>query len=77
VLKSVDVITGFEDIAIMGQSIQQGYSHLRTNKHGRPFREAQFGGDNDTGLLVEPADKMEQQSATGCPVTDGMDTALP
>jgi hypothetical protein len=31
----------------------------------RPFAEGEIGGDDDRGALVEPADQMEEELATG------------
>ena len=51
-------------MAVMGESIQQCRSHLLVNKHRGPFGEAEIGGNDDAGSLVQLADQMEQQGAT-------------
>ena len=49
----------------MRQPVEQGSGHLRITEHRGPFREAQIGGNDEAGPLVELADEMEQQGATG------------
>ena len=53
--ESVTVITGFDDVAVMGQAIQQSSRHFFIDEHTTPFREAQVGGDHDAGFFVELA----------------------
>ena len=57
------VVSGFDDIAMMGQTIEQCGRHLGVGEDGRPFAEGEIGGDDDRGALVEPADEMEQELA--------------
>ena len=38
---------------------------LGSPKTARPFAEGEVGGDDDRGLLVEPADEVEEQLAAG------------
>ena len=47
----------------MGQAVEQSCGHLGVAEHGGPFAEAQIGGDDHAGALVEFAQKMEQQRA--------------
>ena len=46
----------------MRQTVEQCCCHLGITKHIGPFTEAQVGGDDDTGLLIELAEQMEQQA---------------
>ena len=62
-LETPTVVTGFDDLAVMGQAIEQRSGHLGIAEHARPFTESQIGGDDDRGALVEPADKVEQKLA--------------
>ena len=55
------VIACFEDVAMMGQSVQQGCGHLGITEDAGPFTEAQVGGDDDAGALVKLAEQMEQR----------------
>ena len=57
------VVSGLEDVAVMGKPVQQGGGHLGIAEHVGPFAEAEVGGDNDAGAFVELADQMEQQLA--------------
>ena len=68
-LEAVAIIAGFYDVAVMGQSIQQGGGHLRITEHRRPFREAEIGGDQDAGSFVELADQVEEKRTTS--LTEG------
>ena len=49
--KAVTVITGFDDMAVMGESVEQCGRHLFIDKHMAPFREAQIGRHDDTGFF--------------------------
>ena len=58
-LVPVAVVTGFDDMAMTSQPVEQRSCHLRITEHGLPFREAQIGRDDDTGLLVQFTDQVE------------------
>ena len=45
----------------MGEAIEQCRGHLCIAKDGRPFTEAEVGGDDDAGAFVELAQQVEQQ----------------
>ncbi len=47
---------------MMRQPVQQCCCQLGIAKYGCLFREAKVGGDDEAGLLIELAEKMEQQS---------------
>ena len=47
------LVTGFDDVAVVGQPIQQGGGHLGVAEHARPFGEAQVGGDHHAGVFVQ------------------------
>ena len=47
----------------MGEAIEQGGGHLGITEDGGPFAEAEIGGDDDAGALVELGEQMEQQGA--------------
>ena len=63
VFEAPAVITCLDDVAVMGDAIEQRGGHLGIAEHGRPFAEGQVGGDDHRGLLVELADQVEQQLA--------------
>ena len=47
----------------MGEEIEQRRGHLGIAKDAGPFAEAEIGGDDDAGMLVEPAQQVEEQGA--------------
>ena len=49
----------------MGQAIQQRGGHLGVAEDGGPFTKGEVGGDDDRSPLIEPADELEQELATG------------
>ena len=59
------VIPGLDDVAMVGQAVEQRGGHLGVAKHAGPFAERKVGGDDDGRALIEPADQMEQQLAAG------------
>jgi len=59
------VVSCFEDVTVVRQAIQQRCCHLGIAKDVGPFAEAEVGGDNDAGLLIELAEQMEQQCTAG------------
>ena len=61
VLEAPAFVAGLDDLAVMGQAIEQGRRHLRVPEDARPFAKVEVGGDDDRGLLVEMADQMEQE----------------
>ena len=57
------VVAGFEDVAMMGQAIEQRGCHLCIAEHFGPFAKAEVCGDDDAGALIEFAEQVEQQGA--------------
>src|SRR6266852_8638747 len=53
------VIAGLDDVAVVGQAIEQRGRHLGITEDARPFAEGEVGGDDDGGALIEPADEVE------------------
>ena len=41
------VIAGLDDVAVVGQPIEQRGRHLDVAEHTRPFTEGEIGGDDD------------------------------
>ena len=60
-LEAVAVVACFQNMAVMGQAVQQGRGHLGITKHAGPFAEAQVGGDYYAGAFVKRREQMEQQ----------------
>ena len=63
-LKAIAVVAGLEDVAVMGESVQQCRGHLRIAEDIGPLREAQVSRDDDAGALIELAQQVKQQRAT-------------
>src|SRR5689334_20457917 len=62
-LKAPTFVAGLDDVAVVGQAVEQRRRHLWIAEHGSPFREGEVSGDDDRGAFVEPTDQMEQQLA--------------
>ena len=45
----------------MGETVEQCSGHLGIAKDRGPFAEAEVGGDDDAGALIELAQQMEEQ----------------
>ena len=59
------VVAGLDDVAVMGQTVEQCGRHFGIAEHAGPFAERKIGGDDDRGALVEPADEVEQELTAG------------
>ena len=57
--EAITAIACFDVVVVVSQSIQQGSGHLFVDKHITPFREAQVGGYDDTGLFIQFADQVK------------------
>jgi len=57
------VISGLEDVASVGQPIEQSCGHLGVAEDRGPFTEAEVGRDGDAGALVEFAQEVEEQGS--------------
>jgi len=64
-LEAPAVVSGFDDVAVVSEAIEQRGRHLGVGEDARPFAEGEIGGDDDRGALVEPADEVEQELAAG------------
>ena len=51
--EAVGLVAGLQDMAVMGQPVQERRGHLGVAEHRRPFREAQVGRDHHAGVLVQ------------------------
>ena len=63
VLEPPALVAGLDDIAVMGQAVEQGRCHLGVAEYTGPFAKGQVRGHDHRGLLVEAADQVEQQLA--------------
>lgn len=55
------LVAGFDDVAMVGESIEQCRGHLGVDKDLGPFAEVEISGHQDRGALVQPADQVEQE----------------
>src|SRR6202030_2106529 len=55
-LEAPAVVSGLDDIAVVGQSIEQRGGHFGVTEDARPFTEGEGCGDDDRGALVEAVD---------------------
>jgi hypothetical protein len=60
-LEAEAVVSGFQDLAAVGETIEQGGGHLGVAEDCGPLAEAEVGGDDDAGALVELAQQVKQQ----------------
>ena len=60
ILEPVAVIAGLKNMAVMREPVEQCRGHLGIPEHTGPLAEAQVGGDNNAGPLIEFAEQMEQ-----------------
>ena len=65
VFEAEAVVSGFEDVAAIGKTVEQRGRHLRVAEHSGPLAEAEIGRDDDAGALVELAQQMEEQCSAG------------
>jgi catechol 2,3-dioxygenase-like lactoylglutathione lyase family enzyme len=59
-LEADAVVSGLNDVAVVGQPVEQGRGHLGVTEDAGPFGEAEVGGDDDAGLLVELGEQVEE-----------------
>ncbi len=62
-LEAPAFVAGLDDVAVMGEAVEQRGGHFRIAEHARPFAEGEIGGDDDRSSLVEPADEIQQLPA--------------
>jgi hypothetical protein len=54
-LEAEAVVSGFEDVTAVGEPVEQRRGHLGVTEYGCPLAEAEIGGDDDAGALIELA----------------------
>jgi hypothetical protein len=67
VLEAPGLVAGLNDLAVMGEPVQEGRRHLGVAEDGRLFAEGEVSGDDDRTLFIEAADQMAQQLAAADP----------
>jgi len=63
VLHSPGIVSRFDDLAVMGDAVEQGGGHLLVAEDLGPLPEGEIGGDDDRSLLVELGDQVKEQLA--------------
>ena len=63
VFEAPGLVAGFDDLAVMGEAVQESGGHLGIAKYRWPFAEGEVCGDDDGGALVKLADEVEQELA--------------
>src|SRR5271157_5354806 len=65
VLETEAVVSGFENVAAVGETVEQRGRHLGVAEHGGPLAKAEISRDDDASALVELAQQMEEQGPAG------------
>jgi hypothetical protein len=60
-LEAPTVVAGLDDIAVVGEAIEQRGRHLGVAEDARPLSKGEVRGDDDGSALVKPADEVEQE----------------
>ena len=55
------VVAGFDDLAVMGETVEECGSPFGVTKDRGSFTESKLGSDNDRSAFIEAADEIEQQ----------------
>ena len=63
VSKAIRLVAGLDDVAVVGESVEQRGGHLGVAEYAGPFAEGQIGGDHHAGVLIEFREQMEEQGA--------------
>ena len=58
VLEAEAVVSGLQDVAMMGKAVEQGRGHLGIPGDAGPFAEAGIGGADDGVLLGEQVEQV-------------------
>ena len=61
----VGVVTGLQDVAVVGHAIQEGGGHLGVAEDLHPFPELKVGCDDQGGFLVALAEEVKEQGTSG------------
>lgn len=64
-LEAPTIIAGLDDVAMVGEPVEQGGGHLGIAEHARPLAERQVGGDDHLGALAQSSDIPLSRSGPG------------
>jgi len=56
-------VAGFDDVAVMGETVEQRGRHLGVAEDAGPLPESEIGCHDNGGALIEPADEVEKELA--------------
>ena len=59
ILEAPAFVSGFDDVAVVREAIEQRRRHLGIAEHAWPFAESKVGRDDNRGPLIETADQVE------------------
>ena len=65
VFEAAALVACLDDVAVVGEAIEQRCGHFGIAKNARPFTEGEICRDDHRGAFVEAADRVEQQLSTG------------
>ena len=65
VLEAPALVAGLDDLAMVGETIEERRGHLGVAEDGGPLAEGEVCGDDGRGSLVEPAHEVEEELAAG------------
>ena len=65
VFEAPALVAGLDDVAVVGEPVEERGGHLGVAEDAGPFSEGEIGGDDHRGPLVEAADQVEQQLSAG------------
>ena len=60
VFEAPGLVAGFDDVAVMGEAVQQGCGHSGIAKDARPFTEGEVSRHDHRGALVKAANQMKE-----------------
>ncbi len=60
VLEAPALVAGLDDLAVVGETIEQRRGHLWVAEDGGPLAEGEVGCDDDRGAFVEPAHEVAE-----------------
>ena len=58
-------VSGLEEVALVGETIEQRCGHVQTAENVWPFPKEDVGGDENRGAFIKTADALKQQSVAG------------
>src|SRR3546814_14970944 len=61
VFEAPAIVARLDDIAVVGDAVEQRRGHLGIAEDGGPLAEREVRGDDDAGALIKLADAVEQQ----------------